>query len=282
MIVPVSVVFLQTDRPVLEGPAMVRGYVGSRFPEYPLLHQHAGERLVYAYPRVQYRVIDGVVSLFGIAEGAEVVREVAGSFEELRLGKSVYEVSGCSVVCRDTEFGWTDHFVKYRFLTPWIALNEENKRRYLEMSTWKERKGMLNRILTGNCLSMAKSLGYCVDKRLFVHSLLEQERVSFKQIGMTGFSGVFQVNMMLPDFAALGKAVSHGTELFCAFRIPRKMGECLYYETADTMYPVFIPEYNGFSFIQFQRLEKNCCCCNRAARKTRIVTRGNTKYLMMW
>ena len=62
------------------------------------------------------------------------------------------------------------------------------------------------------------------------------------------------------------------TELFCAFRIPRKMGECLYYETADTMYPVFIPEYNGFSFIQFQRLEKNCCCCNRAARKTRIVT----------
>ena len=58
---------------------------------------------------------------------------------------------------------------------------------------------------------MAKSLGYCVDKRLFVHSLLEQERVSFKQIGMTGFSGVFQVNMMLPDFSALGQAVSHGT-----------------------------------------------------------------------
>lgn len=218
MIVPVSVVFLQTDRPVLEGPAMVRGYVGSRFPEYPLLHQHAGERLVYAYPRVQYRVIDGVVSLFGIAEGAEVVREVAGSFEELRLGKSVYEVSGRSVVCRDTEFGWTDHFVKYRFLTPWIALNEENKRRYLEMSTWKERKGMLNRILTGNCLSMAKSLGYCVDKWLFVHSLLEQERVSFKQIGMTGFSGVFQVNMMLPDFSALGKAVSHGNGV--VLRIP--------------------------------------------------------------
>lgn len=202
MIVPVSVVFLQTDRPVLESPAMVRGYIGSQFPEFPLLHQHAGERLVYAYPRVQYRIIDGVVSLFGIAEGAEVVTQV----------------SGCSKVCRDAEFGWTDHFVKYRFMTPWIAFNEENKRKYIGISTWKERKNMLNRIITGNCLSMAKSLGYFVEKRIFVHSFLEQEKVSFKQIGMTGFSGVFQVNMMFPDFAALGKAVSHGNGV--VLRIP--------------------------------------------------------------
>ena len=48
------------------------------------------------------------------------------------------------------------------------------------------------------------------------------------------------------------------TGWFCEFRIPRKTGECLYYETADSIYPVFILEKNGFSFIQFQRLEKKC------------------------
>jgi len=218
MIVPVSIVFLQTDHPVLESPAMVRGYIGSQYPEYPLLHQHAGERLVYAYPRVQYRIIGGVVSLFGIAEGAEVVTQVADSFEELKLGTSVYQVSGCSKICRDAELGWTDHFVKYRFMTPWIAFNEKNKRKYLEISTWNERKNMLNRILTGNCLSMAKSLGYFVEKRIFAHSFLEMEKVSFKQISMTGFSGVFQMNMIFPDFAALGKAVSHGNGV--VLRIP--------------------------------------------------------------
>lgn len=63
------------------------------------------------------------------------------------------------------------------------------------------------------------------------------------------------------------------TGWFCEFRIPRKTGERLYYETADSIYPVFILEKNGFSFIQFQRLEKKCGCCTRAARKTRIVTR---------
>ena len=62
------------------------------------------------------------------------------------------------------------------------------------------------------------------------------------------------------------------TGWFCEFRIPGKTGECLYYETADSIYPVFILEKNGFSFIQFQRLEKKCGCCTRAARKTRIVT----------
>lgn len=60
------------------------------------------------------------------------------------------------------------------------------------------------------------------------------------------------------------------TGWFCEFRIPGKTGECLYYETADSIYPVFILEKNGFSFIQFQRLEKKCGCCTRAARKTRI------------
>lgn len=64
------------------------------------------------------------------------------------------------------------------------------------------------------------------------------------------------------------------TGWFCEFRIPRKTGECLYYETADSIYPVFILEKNGFSFIQFQRLEKKCGCCTRAARKTRIVTKN--------
>ncbi len=218
MIVPVSVIYLQTDRPVLESPSMVRGYVGALFPEYPLLHQHAGDRLVYAYPRVQYRVIDGVVSLFGIAEGAKVVAEVADAFEELHLGNGVYQVLGRSKICRDAELGWTDHYVKYRFMTPWVAFNEDNKRRFLELSTWRERKNLLNRILTGNCLSMTKSLGYFVEKRLFVHSFLEQEKVSFKQIGMSAFSGVFQANIILPDFVALGKAVSHGNGVI--LRIP--------------------------------------------------------------
>ena len=68
------------------------------------------------------------------------------------------------------------------------------------------------------------------------------------------------------------------TGWFCEFRIPRKTGECLYYETADSIYPVFILEKNGFSFIQFQRLEKKCGCCTRAARKTRIVTSTTAMY----
>lgn len=64
---------------------------------------------------------------------------------------------------------------------------------------------------------MCKGLDYVVTRKLYVHSLLYDERVEYKAIPLIGFVGEFKVNFMIPDFFGLGKGVSQGFGVIKAF-----------------------------------------------------------------
>ena len=56
----------------------LRGYFGRLFEEHsPLLHNHLeGGKLRYAYPLVQYKVLDQIPTLIGLEEGARLLIEL--------------------------------------------------------------------------------------------------------------------------------------------------------------------------------------------------------------
>jgi hypothetical protein len=62
-------------------------------------------------------------------------------------------------------------------VTHLLALNPANYERYKGINDWKEKKEFLNGILAGNILSMCKGLDYVVDRKLYVHSRLDDEKV---------------------------------------------------------------------------------------------------------
>jgi len=65
---------LKSDRPVEEAAAKLRGFFASRFNEYALLHQHIDvDKLLYKYPRIQYKILEGEAIVLGIEEGADVL-----------------------------------------------------------------------------------------------------------------------------------------------------------------------------------------------------------------
>ena len=200
---------LHTDRPVRETGTNLRGFIGNRFPEYPILHHHT-ERPMFTYPLVQYRVIEGTPSILGIGEGADVVGEIADRMDLLDFRTGSYRVTARSLFDRTMPIAAVTEPVQYRFLSPWMALNQENYRRFHSLEGWPERKAFLNRILTGNILSMAKGLSVTIDHRLEVRTHLDQVPVTYKGVGMTGFSGTFLVNLQIPDFLGIGKGVSQG------------------------------------------------------------------------
>ncbi len=209
MTFPVLYCVLKTDRPVIESGAMLRGCIAGRHPDRPLLHHHA-PALIYTYPKVQYRVIEGTPSILGIAEGAEEVRSIVGEIDELTLGqnryrvdqKVTYDIKGSLYPVRDLR--------SYRFTSPWIALNEKNYEKYQLAEGWKEKKDLLNRILIGNILSMAKGLDIVISREIRVRTHLDPVIIHYKGIAMTGFNGEFQANVVIPEFFALGKGVSQG------------------------------------------------------------------------
>ncbi|QYZ78200.1 hypothetical protein E2N92_01515 [Methanofollis formosanus] len=200
---------LETDRPVTKDATHLRGYVAGMYPDRPILHHHA-PALLYTYPRVQYRVVEGTPAVLGIEEGAETLREIGGSIAELSLGNETYQVTRRVAYEQEVGLHPTRGMWHYRFVTPWLALNEKNYERYQKAETWPEKKDLINRILVGNVLSMAKGLGCVVDQRLRAATHLEQVPVTYKGIGMTGFVGEFRVNFAIPEYFGLGKGVSRG------------------------------------------------------------------------
>lgn len=200
-----------TDKGVKDTASTLRGYIGNKFSEYMLLHNHTQSGFLNLYPKVQYRVIEGIPIIVGIGrESKKVLLEVEEKTDELKLGKNLYRISSTEIHTTKEAIRPNYKMLHYRFITPWLAFNPKNYRKYREIKSWKEKKEFLNRILVGNILAMCKGLGIVVDKRLYAHSHLDGEKVEYKGVPMLGFTGEFRVNFAIPDFFGLGKGVSQG------------------------------------------------------------------------
>jgi len=206
----VSYLILKTNSPIKEKPSQLRGYIGKKFGEYPILHHHLkNNEFLYTYPRVQYKVINGAAFILGIEEGARILKEISDTLNEIVLGKNTYKIR--QKVIYEQEFDVKPgKKTKYRFITPWIALNSNNYQLYKKLDDWKHKKKLLNKILMGNILSMCKGLGIIVNKKLYAHSLLDSQKIEYKGLNFLGFTGEFKVNFKIPDFFGIGKGVSQG------------------------------------------------------------------------
>src|ERR1700756_3513339 len=80
---------LRFERPLAPGEAThLRGFVGSAFPEEELVHHHHPHgSLMYAYPRVQFKVIDRTAHLIGLADGCAVVERLWRELDRARLDR---------------------------------------------------------------------------------------------------------------------------------------------------------------------------------------------------
>ena len=156
MMLDTAVLILNTDRPVKEPVAKLRGFIGDQFPDYSLLHHHVEDGYLYTYPKVQYKIIEGTPLMIGIDEGAKVLKEISGDIKRLELGKSIYIVSSKQINEQEAEIIPQRVMYDYRFLTPWFALNEKNYSTFTKIESFREKKLFLNNILVGNLLSMCK------------------------------------------------------------------------------------------------------------------------------
>ena len=202
---------LKSDRPVEASAAKLRGFFATRFNEYALLHQHIDvDKLLYRYPRIQYKILDGVPLVLGIEEGAEVLKEIYDKYDELKLGDSVYTLVERGIALKEEEFGISTELITYEFITPWIALSQNNYQRYLE-SKREQRRELLRRTLIGNILSASKGLDYVVLEEIKVAiGGLHRRKCELKGTPFIGFLGRFMVNFTIPDYMGLGKSVSRG------------------------------------------------------------------------
>lgn len=206
-------VFFDTGKFETISATRLRGYIAAKFPECALLHHHkeGGDGVFYNYPRIQYKILNGMPVITALEVGCNPLRTIKELMGHFDLAGTKLEIVKKTSIKQDTFFGVATKTVNYSFLTPWLALNQKNYEKYQMLGMRAKRKAMLESILVGNLISISKSLGYTVPAPIIAHlGRMKEVKTSLKGIPMLGFLGEFSVNFDIPDYWGIGKSVSRG------------------------------------------------------------------------
>jgi len=181
-------------------------------PENTLFHNHLGDQLRYAYPLIQYKRQHKKPVLVCLEEGAEQIHALFQQrVRSIQLGRRELELAIESIRLHEVTLQVWDHPFEYR-LYNWLALNSDHYGEYRQMDSDSERHRFLASILRGNILSMAKGLGWFIDRQVEVtlHEALSARQVDYKNTKLMAFDVRFSCNIHFPSGIGLGKGVAKG------------------------------------------------------------------------
>jgi len=190
-----------------------RGYIGDKFQEFDLLHNHDAQtgRPIYRYPLFQFKVIADNPCIIAISEKTiPLLKKLFLELKEIQIDTTRIELNEKMLESECFEFGLSPERITYKFINPWIALNQANYKDYISLTSLKDKEGLLIKCLIGNILSFAKGVGYQIPDTIQPEINLQPTKVRLKGIEVIGFTGSFTVNFNLPDLIGLGKSVSRG------------------------------------------------------------------------
>ena len=203
----VEVIFKGREKFAKSSAKALRGFFGNFFSEIVEFHNHLDQiTFNYQTPNIQYRVVDGNLSILGINEGGDILLQSIG---KIKLDEIILEGIDNKILEKEIKITFPELEIKneefnYKFESFWIALNEKNYKKY--------RKGefSFDTQLRNNILEFFKSCGVQAEKRIIVSGNFEEHKIIEKDTTILGFTGTFKTNVNLPELIALGKRKSVG------------------------------------------------------------------------
>ena len=204
----------KTDKPVRKTSYQVKGVLMKEFPDESLIPFINGKyRNEFLYPRIQVKILNEEIYLVGIKEGVEPIELIMENIELLNFGNITFKIEDIESEKIELDLGCTDKAIHYNFLSPWIALNRVNLKRYKGFSEKKskDRTDFLRRLLSQNIAFIGKEFGLSLESRIFVDLSLESLEPKFLDDGKAGsFSGSFNSNFVLPNYIGVGNGITKG------------------------------------------------------------------------
>lgn len=178
-----------------------------------LFHNHVGDdKFRYSYPLIQYKRLGGKAAIVCLNEGAE---EMAGQIDDTpclyKIGNKEVTMSIDRVRGEELDLELTDTLHPYH-IQSWQPLNEENYHAYKALDSLIDKIELLQNILVGNILSMARGLGINIDGHVkaVITDCSPPVMVKSKGVQLITFDIDFKTNITLPQNIGLGKGVSKG------------------------------------------------------------------------
>ncbi len=190
---------------------------------HPLMHNHIEDGLRFAYPLVQYKIIDEHPTIISIGDIGDEIRHTISQQDPFLLtiqGKK----RRCNVLENDVQeyIPMIGDNPIYYSITSYIPLTGDNVCEYDSLMALTDKICMLEKILTGNILSFFKGIGYCADRQILcvITSIDKQYQVDYKKVRFRAFDMHFVSNVELPNYIGLGKSTSVGMGIIQSHPLP--------------------------------------------------------------
>jgi len=202
---------LITDKPVKKTAYQVKGVFMKQYPNSSAIPMLDGRyRDKFLYPRVQVKILNEQIYLVGIKDGADPVLEMTKELELLNFGNITFKILDKDVEESIDQFKHVDQLLRYRFVSPWIALSKNTQNRYKFLKN-KDRIAFLNRLLGQNIVFLAREMGVELNEK--VYTKLRLDSLFPKPVyenNWGSFSGEFQTNFILPNYIGVGNGITRG------------------------------------------------------------------------
>ena len=210
MILPLFALTLEPSNPLHFSIDDLRSFFHKKSAEYTRLRKDSTEGFIHRYPVVQCKQVKNILMVIGAGQGADFLQELCGSKEELPCKNTCCSITGRDREIRKENFGISDEIHTYEFLTPWLALNQQNAKKFYDLKGKPDRDAFMQKILTGHLRTLAKSIDYDLPEPLTCTSRIRFKRERIHQENVIVFLGTFGTNLTIPDYLGIGQSVSQG------------------------------------------------------------------------
>jgi hypothetical protein len=200
-----------TDKPVKKTPYQVKGVFMRQYPDEDIVPMLDGRyREHFLYPRVQVKILNEQIYVMGIGEGVDPVLSLVKRLDFLDFGNITFQVLDVDLEDNQGRFHPTNRLIRYRFLTPWVALNQTTGSRYRFLNN-AERVIFLNRLLGQNIVFLAREMGLELEERIYTKtSLTSLFPRPVDEHNWGAFTGEFRTNFILPNYLGIGNGITRG------------------------------------------------------------------------
>lgn len=177
------------------------GITGARAPVGPVLSR---------YPPIISGQQKTVIRVTGICQGADFLWQIVDGNTEILDGNLQCHIDTRDAVIRNEKLETTDDQHEYEFLTPWLALNQQNEKKFYLLQGKPARDVFMQKLLTTQLNTLAKSLESPPGKPITCTAQVRfiRERIDHQTVMV--FKGRFRTNLLIPQYLGIGRSVSQG------------------------------------------------------------------------
>ncbi len=178
---------------------------------------------VYRYPLIQYQISGKNAAITGINQGAAALRIFAENLPHSIIfdnKKSSIKINNIS----DIKFKIESNDVPIKFkMFKWVALNDDNFRKYQSSDDLITRAELLNTCLYGHIKNFLSAVGISqIEFKAYLSSIGMESWATIKDIKKKVFDVTFACNFNLPDNICIGQHAAIG---FGKIRLLKKINQ---------------------------------------------------------